>query len=235
MAAVPLAGLLSRVLAESYALMIKSHNYHWNVTGPYFKELHDLFQLQYEELFLAIDEIAEHIRSCGVLAPGSLREFASLSQLTEAKATYTDMQMLDDLAKSNDALVATCRAALRAAEKAADDGSVDLATQRIRAHSKAAWMLRASMTRGKAVAEAMPASTTATPLSSPASKPKTKVKAKAKTKTKPKGKAKAQAKPKAKKAPKPTPMARPTPTVAVAPPKPAKPGGRPRSSAKASG
>ncbi|MGE0002670.1 MAG: Dps family protein, partial [Fimbriimonadaceae bacterium] len=110
MAAVPLAGLLSRVLAESYALMIKSHNYHWNVTGPYFKELHDLFQLQYEELFLAIDEIAEHIRSCGVLAPGSLREFASLSQLTEAKATYTDMQMLDDLVKSNDALVATCRA-----------------------------------------------------------------------------------------------------------------------------
>lgn len=214
MAAEPLTALLSRALAESYALMLKSHNYHWNVTGPYFKELHDLFQLQYEELFLAVDEIAEHIRTCGALAPGSLREFAALSQLSEPNATNSDMEMLEDLARSNDTVAATFRAVLRAAEKVGDDGSVDLAVQRVRAHGKAAWMLRASMSRGAAKAEARSAPVTRAPR--PARLAKTKAKPKPKPPTSPLPKQEAAA-------------------ATVVQPRSARPGGRPRSGAKASG
>lgn len=148
---------LAVALAETYALMVKTQGYHWNVVGPYFKELHDLFQVQYEELFLAVDEIAEQLRACGATAPNGLAQLAALSTMKEGSAAYDDQTMLEDLAASNEVVQRACRDALRAAEAVGDDATMDLMTTRVRAHAKAVWMLRSSMQVRAAKAAAAPA------------------------------------------------------------------------------
>jgi starvation-inducible DNA-binding protein len=218
------ARALAVALAETYALMAKSHGYHWNVTGPYFKELHDLFQVQYEELFIAVDEIAEHLRTFGVAAPGSLGELAALSAMSPASAEFDDQAMLQDLAASNELARAACKSVLRAAEAAGDDATMDLMTDRIRAHGKAVWMLRASMATASAKAGASAAA--AVPPRPEPERPKKKKEKPPKPAKPPKadsGKARAPAPPQpAKAAPK---AGKPAPL----------PSGRPKPAAKASG
>ena len=139
------AEALSQLLADSYTLYLKTHNFHWNVTGPMFTTLHTLFETQYTELALAVDEIAERIRSVGHVAPGSYTEFARLSTVQEAKDVPKAVQMIEQLAADQDQVVATARALFEAAEKAGDQASADLAVRRIDVHEKNAWMLRSHL------------------------------------------------------------------------------------------
>lgn len=133
---------LARVLADSYTLYLKTHNFHWNVTGPQFNTLHTLFETHYTELALAVDEVAERIRSLGVKAPGSYREFADLTVLEEADGAPTADEMVAQLTADHEAVARTIRAVMPTAEQANDDVSVDLLTQRLAIHEKTAWMLR---------------------------------------------------------------------------------------------
>ncbi len=133
---------LSRLLADSYTLYLKTHNYHWNVTGPMFNTLHLMFETQYTELALAVDLIAERIRSLGVYAPGSYSAFAKLSSIAESDKVPNAMDMVADLVKGQEAVVRTARAVFPIAEKANDEATADLLTQRIQLHEKTAWMLR---------------------------------------------------------------------------------------------
>ncbi|MBI4182693.1 MAG: DNA starvation/stationary phase protection protein [Proteobacteria bacterium] len=135
---------LARLLADTYTLYIKSHGFHWNVTGPHFPSLHAMLQQQYEEMALAIDEIAERIRALGHLAPGSFAEFARLASVKEEKRAPAAMDMVRRLVADHERVVKTARAAAAAAEKAGDQASLDLATERMRIHEKTAWMLRAT-------------------------------------------------------------------------------------------
>ena len=136
---------LSALLADSYTLYLKTHNFHWNVTGPMFSSLHALFEVHYTELALAVDEIAERIRTLGAFAPGSYSAFAELTSIEEATGRVSATDMIRALADDQVTVVAGARAALRAAEKAGDDASVDLCTRRIDVHEKNAWMLRAHL------------------------------------------------------------------------------------------
>jgi starvation-inducible DNA-binding protein len=136
---------LSRLLADSYTLYLKTHNYHWNVTGPMFQTLHLMFETQYNELALAVDEIAERIRTLGEPAPGSYRAFAALTSITEDDVVPTAEEMIRLLVEANEAVVRTARALLPIAEEAGDAPSADLATQRMQAHEKTAWMLRSML------------------------------------------------------------------------------------------
>lgn len=131
---------LRKSLAESYVLLIKTHNYHWNVKGPQFVALHTLFELQYNELFIAIDEIAERLRALGQAAPGTMTEFAALSQIKDGQATKAN-DMVADLQASHATLAQTARKGVKAAEDAEDVGTADLLTARSQVHEKAAWML----------------------------------------------------------------------------------------------
>jgi starvation-inducible DNA-binding protein len=136
------AQALSRLLADSYTLYVKTHNFHWNVTGPMFTTLHTLFETQYTELALAVDEIAERIRALGVRAPGSYREFSELATVKDAEGTPSAKEMIqilvDDLATVN----ASAKAVFEAAEAAGDPASGDLAVRRMDIGEKNAWMLR---------------------------------------------------------------------------------------------
>ena len=134
---------LARMLANSYALYLKTQNYHWNVEGPAFHALHALFQQQYEELASAVDEIAERMRALGAYAPGSFADFAALSTVS-APTRGNAAEMVADLTESQAALIEAARAALDTAESAGDPVTADLVTQRIAAHEKAAWMLRST-------------------------------------------------------------------------------------------
>ena len=136
---------LGRVLADTYTLYLKTHNYHWNVTGPMFNTLHLMFQEQYNELWVAIDLIAERIRSLGAFAPGSYAEFARLTSITEAEGIPTAEEMLAALVAGHEAVVRTARTVFAAAESAGDQSSADLLTQRIQIHEKTAWMLRSML------------------------------------------------------------------------------------------
>ena len=136
---------LGRVLADTYTLYLKTHNYHWNVTGPMFNTLHLMFQEQYNELWVAIDLIAERIRSLGAFAPGSYAEFARLTSITEAEGIPTAEEMLADLVAGHEAVVRTARTVFAAAESAGDQSTADLLTQRIQIHEKTAWMLRSML------------------------------------------------------------------------------------------
>ena len=136
---------LGRVLADTYTLYLKTHNYHWNVTGPMFNTLHLMFQEQYNELWVAIDLIAERIRSLGAFAPGSYAEFARLTSITEAEGIPTAEEMLADLVAGHEAVVRTARTVFAAAESAGDQSTADLLTQRIQVHEKTAWMLRSML------------------------------------------------------------------------------------------
>ena len=133
---------LSRLLADSYTLYLKTHNFHWNVTGPMFNTLHLMFETQYTELALAVDLIAERIRALGYPAPGSYAEFAKLSSIKDAQGAPKAEDMIRELVAGQEAVVRTARAVFPAVEKASDEPSADLLTQRMQVHEKNAWMLR---------------------------------------------------------------------------------------------
>jgi len=136
---------LSRFLADAYTLYLKTHNFHWNVTGPMFNALHLMFEGQYTEQWTALDAIAERIRALGFNAPGSYAEFSRLSSIAEEPGlgdTADWREMVRQLTVGNEAVCRTARDVLRIADQAGDDPSVDLLTQRLQAHEKYAWMLR---------------------------------------------------------------------------------------------
>lgn len=133
---------LSKLLADTYTLYLKTHNFHWNVTGPMFQTLHALFMEQYTEMWNAVDTIAERIRALDEVAPGSYSEFAKLTSVTEAKGVPPAREMLTQLLEGHEAVIRTARAALPSVEKANDEASMDLLTQRLQLHEKTAWMLR---------------------------------------------------------------------------------------------
>ena len=133
---------LSRLLADSYTLYLKTHNFHWNVTGPMFQTLHLMFEAQYTELALAVDLIAERIRSLGVAAPGTYKEFAKLTSIEEPDGVPSATDMIKQLVEGQEAVVRTARSLFARVEKAGDEVSADLLTQRMQLHEKNAWMLR---------------------------------------------------------------------------------------------
>ena len=133
---------LSRLLADSYTLYLKTHNYHWNVTGPQFNTLHQMFEAQYSELALAVDEIAERIRALGEPAPGSYKAYAQLTSIEEEDGVPAAEDMIRQLLKGQEAVVRTARSVIAAAEAANDEPTADLLTQRMQVHEKNAWMLR---------------------------------------------------------------------------------------------
>ncbi len=135
---------LSHFLADSYTLYLKTHNFHWNVTGPMFNTLHGMFMTQYTEEWTALDEIAERIRALGFNAPGSYAEFVKLSSIREESAAGALgwQDMVRQLVAGNEAVCRTARKVLKTADEAGDDPTVDLATQRLQVHEKNAWMLR---------------------------------------------------------------------------------------------
>jgi starvation-inducible DNA-binding protein len=133
---------LSRVLADTYTLYLKTHNFHWNVEGPMFNTLHLMFMEQYTELWNALDLIAERIRALGFPAPATYREFSKLSSIEETEGVPEAMEMVRLLVTGHEAVARTAREAFPAAEKAADESTCDLYTQRLNIHEKTAWMLR---------------------------------------------------------------------------------------------
>ncbi|MEE4192518.1 MAG: Dps family protein [Halieaceae bacterium] len=142
---VEIAAGLSRLLADSYTLYLKTHNYHWNVTGPMFNTLHLMFEGQYTELATAVDEIAERIRALGVMAPGSYREFADLTEIEEDDEVPSAEQMIENLVKGQETVARTARSIFPLVEAASDEPSADLLTQRMQVHEKTAWMLRSML------------------------------------------------------------------------------------------
>lgn len=133
---------LSRLLADSYTLYLKTHNFHWNVTGPMFNTLHLMFETQYTELALAVDQIAERIRALGFPAPGSYADFSRLSSIREAEGVPTAENMIRELVEGQEAVVRTARATFPDVDRVSDEPSADLLTQRMQVHEKNAWMLR---------------------------------------------------------------------------------------------
>lgn len=140
-----IVGGLSRVLADSYTLMLKTLNFHWNVKGPMFRTLHLMFEEQYNELLPAVDQVAERILVLGHPAPASYGQFARLASIDEEDGVPAAMDMVRQLKDGHEAVARTAREALAAAEKAADEATVDLLVQRMQVHEKTAWMLRALM------------------------------------------------------------------------------------------
>jgi starvation-inducible DNA-binding protein len=136
---------LARLLADTYTLYLKTHGYHWNVTGPHFRSLHLMFEEQYLDLRDAVDEIAERIRALGVVAPGSYREMVHLASVVDAEGAPTAIEMVRHLIEGNEIVVRTATAVVAAAEEASDPVSLDLATRRIAVHEKTLWMLRATV------------------------------------------------------------------------------------------
>jgi starvation-inducible DNA-binding protein len=138
----PVSEKLSQVLAESYTLYLKTHNFHWNVTGPMFQPLHSVFEEQYSELANAVDEIAERIRALGQPAPGSFTEFQNLSSIKEASGKVKAQDMIKNLLEGHKTISKTAHIAATTAQEAGDEGTADLMIQRIQVHDKTAWMLR---------------------------------------------------------------------------------------------
>ena len=139
---------LSRLLADSYTLYLQSHNFHWNVTGPMFQTLHVLFMDHYTEQWNALDLIAERIRSLGVPAPGTYKEFVQLASIKEVEGTPSAKGMIRILVAGQEAVARTARSAFKAAEAANDQPTCDLLTQRMQVHEKNAWMLRSLLESG---------------------------------------------------------------------------------------
>jgi starvation-inducible DNA-binding protein len=137
-----IAAGLSRLLADSYTLYLKTHNYHWNVVGPMFNTLHLMFEEQYTELALAVDQIAERIRALGERAPGSYREFLELSSVEEESERPDAEEMIRQLVIGQETVVRTARQVFPLVEAANDEPTADLLTQRMQVHEKTAWMLR---------------------------------------------------------------------------------------------
>lgn len=136
---------LSRVLADTYTLYLKTHNYHWNVTGPLFNTLHLMFETQYNEQWTAVDLIAERIRSLGEFSPGSYAQFGALTSIAEADGVPKAEQMIEDLVSGNETVARTIREIFPTVDDASDEPTADLLTQRLQAHEKTAWMLRSML------------------------------------------------------------------------------------------
>jgi len=133
---------LARMQADTYTLYLKTHNFHWNVTGPMFQTLHLMFQTQYNETWLAVDVIAERIRALGFPAPGSYKEFAALTEIKDSKGVPNAKEMIRQLVDGQETVVRTARAVLPIAEAASDQPTADVLTQRMTVHEQNAWMLR---------------------------------------------------------------------------------------------
>ena len=133
---------LSRLLADTYTLYLKTHNFHWNVTGPMFQTLHLMFETQYNELALAVDLVAERIRALGYPAPGTYGQYAKLSSIKETSGVPKATDMIELLVEGQEAVVRTARSIFPRVEKVNDEPTADLLTQRMQVHEKTAWMLR---------------------------------------------------------------------------------------------
>lgn len=137
-----IADSLSRLQADTYSLYLKTHNFHWNVRGPMFQTLHLMFEQHYNELWMAVDVVAERIRALGYLAPGSYSEFARLTSIKEETGDRKAKEMIASLIEGHETVIRTAREVFPVAEKAGDQVTVDLLTQRMQIHEKTAWMLR---------------------------------------------------------------------------------------------
>jgi starvation-inducible DNA-binding protein len=133
---------LAKLLADTYSLYLKTHNFHWNVEGPMFNTLHLMFMEQYTELWNALDSIAERIRSLGYPAPGTYGEFSRLTSIDETEGVPEALDMVRLLVAGHEAVARTARGTFPAAEKGGDESTADLLTQRLQVHEKTAWMLR---------------------------------------------------------------------------------------------
>jgi starvation-inducible DNA-binding protein len=140
-----IAAGLSRLLADTYTLYVKTHNFHWNVTGSLFNTLHQMFEQQYTELATAVDEIAERIRALGFPAPGSYAQFSSLTSIQEETGVPSAQEMIKQLAKDQEIVARTAREVFPVADAANDEPTADLLTQRMQVHEKTAWMLRSML------------------------------------------------------------------------------------------
>ncbi|MCW5936441.1 MAG: DNA starvation/stationary phase protection protein [Fimbriimonadaceae bacterium] len=136
---------LNGVLADTYVLFTKTQNYHWNVVGPNFHSLHEMFEEQYTELFAAIDEIAEQIRQLGVASPGTMADFLRLASISEGDSSLSAGEMVADLVESHDRVIARVHACAHVADKEDDESTEDLMTRRLNAHRKTVWMLSATL------------------------------------------------------------------------------------------
>ncbi len=139
------AEALSRMLADTYTLYFKTHGFHWNVTGPMFNTLHAMFEVQYNELWTATDEIAERIRALGLPAPASYQQFSALATVKEEPSVPKALDMVAQLVAGHEAVARTARSAKQVAENAGDDVTVDLLNARLQVHEKTAWMLRSML------------------------------------------------------------------------------------------
>lgn len=133
---------LSHLLADSYMLYIKTHNYHWNVEGPMFNTLHIMFMEQYTEMWNSLDLIAERIRALGAYAPGTYAQYSKLTKISESAKVPKALKMVEELLEGHEIVAQTARSIFSAAEKANDEATCDLLTQRLNVHEKTAWMLR---------------------------------------------------------------------------------------------
>ncbi len=140
---VTIADGLKCLLADSYTLYLQTHNFHWNVTGPQFRELHLMFEEHYNELAIAVDDIAERIRTLDVAAPGTYRAFAEMSNIQEVDGVPPADEMVEILTRGHEQVVKTCREVFEPAQKAGDESTAALVSDRMRVHEKTAWMLRA--------------------------------------------------------------------------------------------
>jgi starvation-inducible DNA-binding protein len=136
---------LSHLLADTYTLYLKTHYFHWNVTGPMFNTLHLMFETQYNELALAVDLIAERIRALDVYAPGTYRDFAKLTSIKETESVPKAQDMITELVAGHEAVCRTARSVFPSADAASDEATADLLTQRLQPHEKTAWMLRSML------------------------------------------------------------------------------------------
>ena len=137
-----IANGLSRVLADTYTLYLKTHNFHWNVTGPMFQTLHLMFETQYNELALAVDAVAERIRALGFPAPGTYTQFLQLSSIKDEDGMPKAQDMIRRLVEGHETVARTARQVFKVAESVSDQPTCDLLTQRMQVHEKTAWMLR---------------------------------------------------------------------------------------------
>jgi starvation-inducible DNA-binding protein len=141
----PVIDALERLLADSYTLYLKTHNFHWNVSGPMFTTLHTLFETEYTELALAVDEIAERLRALGAHAPGSYVEFGRITAIKEAVGVPPATEMVRQLVHDQVLVAQAAQAVIKAAQRAGDDATADLAVRRTQVHEKNAWMLRSHL------------------------------------------------------------------------------------------
>ena len=133
---------LSKLLADTYSLYLKTHSFHWNVTGPQFNSLHAMFEVQYNQLWIAADEVAERIRILDIFAPGSYSQFGKLTSIKEESGVPEWKDMVAQLVEGHEIAASTARDTIKAADDAGDEGTADMVTGRLKEHEKTAWMLR---------------------------------------------------------------------------------------------